>query len=473
MAENCCQCSPPGIPKQKIWRGKIVPVRHFTIVAISIRIVYNNHGDHDPNGLIYVLKENENAVIRAVAENPLTPVDLVQPLVIRANLGDYLIVDFENRLNRRASIHVQNVEYDVSNSDGAAVGFNPDTTTYTKQRYEWFADKEGIFMFHDMADPRSSEAATNVHGLFGALIVEPVGATWTDPMTGDELKSGCYADIHHPWQADFREYVTIFHDEPEIKDKAGNTPISPETGQPESTMPINYRAEPMRNRMPHCLDCAGEEVSLSSWVFGDPATPILRAYVGDPAKIRLIHGGVKETHVFHLHNHQWRLEPDDPKSTIIDSISFSPQQSFTIEPLFGAGSLNGTMGDVIWHCHLYPHFGEGMWGLWRILDRLEDGTRRLPDGIPIRELKPLPDRAPPPPPSPEQPGYPFSVAGEVEEKAPKPPLGIIGQEARQPTPLEEANFVEDALPGALYTNPFPTDAPLKVLEVSLNQISLV
>ncbi|MGN0333087.1 MAG: hypothetical protein ACI4D9_08730, partial [Lachnospiraceae bacterium] len=63
---------------------------------------------------------------------------------------------------------------------------------------------------------------------------------------------------------------------------------------------------------------------MSSWVYGDPAPPILRAYVGDPSKIRLIHGGVKETHVFHLHNHQWRLEENNPVSTILDSISISP-----------------------------------------------------------------------------------------------------------------------------------------------------
>ena len=53
----------------------------------------------------------------------------------------------------------------------------------------------------------------------------------------------------------------------------------------------------------------GEDISMSSWTYGDPAPPILRAYAGDPAKIRLIHGGIKETHVFHLHNHQWRLDP--------------------------------------------------------------------------------------------------------------------------------------------------------------------
>lgn len=78
---------------------------------------------------------------------------------------------------------------------------------------------------------------------------------------------------------------------------------------------------------------------MSSWPHGDPATPVLHAYRGDPAKIRLIHAGVKETHVFHLHVHQWRLDPEDPNSMLIDSISFGPQEVYTIEPLFGAGNL--------------------------------------------------------------------------------------------------------------------------------------
>ena len=56
---------------------------------------------------------------------------------------------------------------------------------------------------------------------------------------------------------------------------------------------------------------AGEEQHHSSWLFGEPETPVLRAYKGDPARIRLVHGGVKETHVFHLHVHQWRAVPQD------------------------------------------------------------------------------------------------------------------------------------------------------------------
>lgn len=164
----------------------------------------------------------------------------------------------------------------------------------------------------------------------------------------------------------------------------------------------------MRNRLPLTNDHAdsGEDISMSSWVYGDPAPPILRAYVGDPSKIRLIHGGVKETHVFHLHNHQWQLEAENPVSTILDSITLSPQECYTLDILHGAGSLTGTIGDVIFHCHLYPHFHEGMWTLWRIHDRLEDGSGRLPDGTEIPPLMPLKDRIPPLPKDKEHPGYP-------------------------------------------------------------------
>ncbi|WP_055669786.1 multicopper oxidase domain-containing protein [Desnuesiella massiliensis] len=462
------------------YKGRYLKVRRFNILAISTKIVYNKaisnetggkiHGDHDPNGLMYVLKENEDILRKEVEENPFTPVDIIQPLVIRANLGDLLIIDFENKLDRPASIHIQGIQYNVLNSDGASIGLNPNTTTREKIRYKWVADKEGVFFFHDMSDPRSSEESTNGHGLFGALIVEPVGATWTDPVTGKEIKSGLYADIHHPSLPDFREYVTIFHDEPEIKDVNGNPPVSHETGMPESTMAINYRAEPMRNRHPHGTGGVGEEISMSSWPFGDPDTPVLRAYKGDPSKIRVINAGIKETHVFHLHNHQWRLEPNDPKSTIIDSISFSPQQSFTIEPLFGAGSLNGCIGDVIWHCHLYPHFMEGMWGLWRILDRLEDGRQVLPDGSCVPALIPLPDRTPPLPPDDEHPGYPRFITGEFGKKAFKPPLGIV--DGREPTEIEQSNFVQDAKPGALYSNPCPADTVTKVFEVVAIQVPI-
>lgn len=438
--------------------------RYYEIEAIQIPIVYNKYGDHDPNGLLYVLKKDADRVRKAAWENfrltPPQPAEEVKPLVIRANVGDKIVVSFTHSLNRALSIHVQGLRYDVQTSDGASVGFNRDTTTTNGIVYTWYADREGVFSFQDMADPRSSEEGTNVHGLFGAVIVEKAESVWLDPQTGKVLESGLFADIYHPVHPAFREYAVFFHDELEIKDKDGNQPLDPHTGLPSSTTAISYRAEPMRNRPPLTEEHSdtGEDISMSSWVYGDPAPPILRAYVGDPSKIRLIHGGVKETHVFHLHNHQWRLEGDNPDSTIIDSISISPQECYTLDILHGAGSLNRTIGDVIFHCHLYPHFHEGMWTLWRIHDRLEDGSSTLPDGTPIPPLMPLKDRIAPRGKDEMHPGYPNFINGTFGEVPLQPPLGVLDSEENiiiEPTELERANFAEDFHPGALYCDTCP------------------
>lgn len=327
---------------------------------------------------------------------PQTCID-VQPLVIKANVGDKIIIHFYNSLNCPTSINVQGLDYDIQSSDGDNVGYNKDSTTQDFIIYEWFAKNEGVYLFHDMADPTGLETGTQVHGLFGTIIIEKARSSWYHLVSGKPIESGLFADIYHPKYPAFREYAVFFHDELEIKNKDNQPPVDPHTGLESGTTAISYRSEPMRKREPiihheneHLV--TGEDISMSSWVYGDPAPPILRAYVGDPSKIRLIHGGIKETHVFHLHNDQWRLETDSQKSTIIDSISISPQECFTLDILYGAGSYNKMIDDAIFHCHLYPHFHEGMWTLWRIFDRLQEGDDIYPDGTIIEALQPLKDR---------------------------------------------------------------------------------
>lgn len=192
-----------------------------------------------------------------------------------------------------------------------------------------------------------------------------------------------------------------------------------------------------------------------------------------------------------MHNHQWWLEPDDPKSTIIDSISISPQECFTLDILYGADSFNGMIGDAIFHCHLYSHFHEGMWTLWRVFYRLQDGKDTYPDGTPIEQLQPLRDRPLPPKKDKMHPGYPNFVAGEFGEEPLIPPLGLItkdGEIEREPTALEAANFVENFAPGALYTDTCPhckdenpagcsccpecTDENVKVFEIAAVQAKI-
>jgi hypothetical protein len=438
--------------------------RSYSIVALQTRIVINEFGDHDPNGQMYVLAENEQALRQQVAAKPFNTVDLAEPLVIRANVGDTINISFTNKLNVPAGINCQGVEYLPNTSDGAYFGKNNNSLAAPGQtvKYTWKAVQEGIFNFSDMGNAQAFENGSNTHGLFGALVVEKAGATWTNPNTGGVLNSGKFADIHHPNFPDYREYVILFQDEPELLDKDGMHPTEP-NGRMSHTFMVNYRSEPSRNRIKNLAPgTVGEESVLSSWPYGDPATPIPRAYLGDPSVFKIMHMGVKETHGFHLHAHQWRMEPNDPNSSIIDAISFGPQQSFILDILHGAGSLAGTIGDSIYHCHLYPHFDMGMWGLWRVHDVLEDGTRKYPDGRPIKKLVPLPDRAAPPKPTAEKPGYPFFIPGTFGTRAPKPPLSI--ENGRGPTPLEQS-ALPNLGPGTAFTNPIPPGAPVKFFDI--------
>ncbi|MDA8235636.1 MAG: multicopper oxidase domain-containing protein [Clostridia bacterium] len=430
---------------------------------------------------MYVLAENEQRVLDQVAANPLTPIALVEPLVIRANAGEVIQITFTNKLSFPAGIHCQGVEYNPNTSDGAFIGNNLYTLANPGEtaNYIWKPVQEGIFGFSDLGNPLAFECGSNIHGLFGALVVEAEGSTWTDSITGGPINSGKFADIHNPNFPSYREFVIIFQDEQPILDKNGNPPIEPLTGKPSHTFTISYRSEPSRNRLKFpCPNCVGEESALSSWPYGDPATPIPRAYKGDQAKFKILHAGVKETHGFHLHTHQWRIEPNDPNSSIIDAIAVGPQQSFILDILHGAGSLQGSIGDSIWHCHLYPHFDMGMWGLWRVIDKLEDGfyadgvtPRKYPDGTPIPSLRPLPGRPVPPKPTFQHPGYPLFIPGTFGRKAPKPPAPENGGAGRVPAQIELDNlpFIGE---GTAYVDPIPPGTPVRFYDIVAIEVPL-
>ena len=506
----------------------MMATRAYDVVAVQVPIAYNGYGDHDRNGMIYTLAEHEDE-LRALADSwpdpfpdPVheperlpKPHSLVRPLVLRARVGERLVVRFRNELRQRAGIHPQGVGYDVQQADGGAVGCNPDSSVRpgARRRYEWDCHTEGVFFFGDLADLRGGEDGSQAHGLFGALIVEPAGATWTDPVTAEPLSDGLYADVHVPDEPSFREYAVFMQDEtpndnpvdpphpthtcerprphthaPAAGGERLASDLSPHRpghgnghgegeGEPMSMMLMSYRTEPMgwralaferlvaEGKVDPVRDAiVGEEQHHSSWLFGDPATPILRAYAGDRARIRLLHAGVKETHVFHLHLHQWWAVPANERSPIIDSISITPQQAFTIEPLFGAGSRQRATGDIIWHCHLYPHFHAGMWGMWRVFDVAQDGTGCYPDGTPIVALQPLPGHDPPPAPTAQRPGFPAFIPGQFPQRSPRPPRTPLMPEGmgREPTELEAAAFVDDPQPGEAFTKvTLDPDAPVR------------
>jgi hypothetical protein len=396
------------------------PVRSYTVSAINVSMTLNRFGDRDPGAFMYALDEQIPA-IRAEEFAPLPNRvsiglrnDPIQPLVIRANLGDCLVVHFTNRLAtaERVSMHVDGLPYTAANG-GGAVGNNADSYAESGQSITYAMPipsdpaAERAYSLHDHGDSRERVN----HGLFGAVIAEPAGSQYLDARTGAPLTINSWEAVIAPPAASgpaFREFALLYHEIGNesftgILDADGHDlpQTSPLSGayRPGSRA-INYRSEPFHTR----FKVLGKDESLaySSYFYGDPATPTPYSYLGEPTKTRLVHAGTEVFHVHHLHGgaDRWRRNPkagppdfatgltkvpvQNAASIYLDSQSMGPGTSFNLEHQCGAGGCQQVAGDFLFHCHIQHHYLSGMWAFWRVFDTLQPN------------LAVLPDRAPPP-----------------------------------------------------------------------------
>ncbi|MGI8686809.1 MAG: multicopper oxidase domain-containing protein [Acidimicrobiales bacterium] len=411
------------------------PVRHYDAVAVAVDITVNRYLDHDPEGRMFVLEEELQRVRAEEAANDRSrssttepPAvssglqgDAIQPLTLRVRPGECLRVTLRNDLptDEAVSFHVHGASLRLDDG-GAAIATNPRATVRPGQtvRYEWMVkpgQAEGTHYFHSHGDTRLQTS----HGLFGAVVVEPAGSTWHDPRSGKELRSGWDAVIKAPGQPDFREYALYYH---EIGDEnyqlrnRGDNPIplvDPITGAYRPTgRALNYRSEPFSNRLALQVERApvgqntfDEAVAYSSYTFGDPATPLMRSYLGDPSRQRVIHGGSEVFHVHHLHGGatRWRRQPNvatppskqglDKTPPVLpgssertDSQSLGPGETFDVINECGSGGCQASAGDFLYHCHVAEHYFAGMWGVWRVYNTTQDGAASTDSLPPLVEL---------------------------------------------------------------------------------------
>ncbi|MGE3353269.1 MAG: copper oxidase [Planctomycetota bacterium] len=503
------------------------------VVAFDTPIVWNKFGSLDPHGMMYALRRDVVST-GPQPWPPVDPPQLVagrvrlrddlrpRPLVLRVNEGDCLQVTFTNLLDptqyfvdpndpgqstprtRSASFHVVGMSLLDIQSQAGNIGNNADALAQPGDTkvYTFIAENEGAHLAQSLGALAGGEGdgGSMSHGLFGAVVVEPAGSIWRHSVSGrplldddNSINSGtAYAIVHgfeeqmppaHFMSAGpFREFVVIFHDEahtehanPRLDDEFWLHSVRDAFG-------INYGISGIGQIVLDALcapDCRYEEAFLTSWANGDPAllphypddpSNVWHSYMGDRVKIRNIHAGPKETHVFHLHAHQWVYTPKDQNSTYLDSQAIGPAASFTYDIAYGgSGNRNYTVGDSIFHCHLYPHFAQGMWGLWRVHDVYEDGTRLLPDGTPIPRVAPIPGQPLPLLPTDALPGYPFFIPGAAGEfpvagfpgrfkpghRPPQPPLdlandaGLPRHVALRGQTTPGLDFVQEWVPGSM------------------------
>ncbi len=397
----------------------------FDVTALDVDIPVNRFGDHDPLGKMYALTSRLPAIAAEQASQQVTVGlrdDAIQPLVIRANEGDCIEIRYTNTASGGDfGLHIDGLEFGTDSS-GDAIGANApsgaapgSTTTY---RFAVPVDPtiDGGHYIH----PGPGYRAAVDHGLFGALIVEPLGSTyWNASTTGTPLTSGWEAVIKPagpgvtcvPWSKPatcaFREAALLHHeignDNESLKDKSGiDIPLQDATtgSYRPGGFALNYRSEPFRNRL--LAFPLEKSHAYSSYTFGEPATPIVRGYLADPTILRIMHVGAEKFHVFHLHGggDRWRfnpvtdttadysatgLEKDPPvvlsPSQRLDSQSLGPGESFNLEIEGGAGGVQQSSGDFLFHCHIAKHYTSGMWGIWRVYSTLQPDFVALADRV--------------------------------------------------------------------------------------------
>lgn len=388
------------------------PVKHFDISAIDIKTPLNRDGDNNPAGKLFIL---DSKIPAARAEEQSQQVsnglhdDPIQPLAIRANEGDCVTIHFTNSASGgNFGLHIDGL---ITNTAGDGIGNNGGSGVAegSSTDYTYFVPNnramEGAHYLRP--GPGFREAVGN--GLFGEFVVEPPGSTYFDSVDGSPLTSGFEAMIvPGDGQASFREYVLMFHtignDNEVLFDKNGaalpQVDDLTDTYRP-AAFAINDRSEPFRHRV--AINSKELADGYSSYPFGDPSTPNPRAYLADPTKFRLTNGGAEKFHAFHLHGGgiRWRQDPvSDPTwnyadtglqkdpvtletpSMRNDSQAIGPGESYNLEIEGGAGGVQQTVGDLLFHCHIVKHYVAGMWSFWSVFNTKQPDLATLPGRTP-------------------------------------------------------------------------------------------
>lgn len=266
-------------------------IKVFEIALIQAKVTYNRYGWHDPQGRFFILKEELerhgglDSYIRKLESGRIC----AEPLVIRANAGDCIEIRLTNLLPEYieespfqmrtltdiVGYHIHLVKFDTIVSDGAANGWNniAGARKYETLIERFFANTElHTVFFHDHLFANTHQQ----HGVFGALIIEEAGATFHNPRSGRLIQSGTKAVIKRKDGTSFREFALFVHDFAMLFDRNGNAlnpPEVPGSHDDPGVMGINYRSEPLRERLKKHHDPA---YVFSSLVHKDPALLFLK-----------------------------------------------------------------------------------------------------------------------------------------------------------------------------------------------------
>jgi hypothetical protein len=406
------------------------PRRNISVTAVTAaalpggKLVYNSRPGlggtlNDPTAIMFFRSSDIDAYGKVKAGVP------IEPLVVRARAGECINFSLVNKLpslvpdldgfntmtnllfhfnanqvrpSKHVGLHPQLLAYNVLNSDGKNVGFNPNQTVGPGgiARYTWYAGDVQINGFQRIATPIEF-GATNLissdpikhsnKGAIGSLIVEPQGSTWIE-----DTGSRAQATVTKSDGTSFREFVLQFQTDINMRFGDG-TPI-PNLGGPEGAedaedsaqKAINYRTEPLWKRMGYAPETKFEITNTFDFTNvltnaqvggGDPLTPVFTARAGQAVRFHVLNAnGHARNNVFNLHGHFWQEEPFTNNSKSIGNNPLSefkgaqygigPSSHYEVIPVNGAGGKARVLGDYLYRTQHSFVFDGGIWGIFRV-----------------------------------------------------------------------------------------------------------
>ena len=350
----------PEQPSQQVCPSS-APARGFEVSAVDVSLPMLGGGP----GKIFVLDQQRTSLLRGQIE--------AEPLVLRANVGDCISVRLTNLTgDGLVSFHADNLAYDPMDSMGIAAGFNPpqtaapgETRTYTFYAHPEIGETTALVRDwgNVLENPRL--------GLYGAIIIGPRGATYTDPETGEDISAGWRVDIHPPTGGSYRDFALFLQDEDEVI----GTHLMPYSEAVAGVSALNYRLAPLAPRL---LANPDPSLVFEPSIHGDPATPLLEAYAGDRVRLHVLVPYSEQAQVFSLDGHQWPLEPGLDGSNLLSSVQVGALEAITIVIDSGAGGRSTLPGDYLYGDHREPYREAGLWGFFRVYDPFQPGVPLMP-----------------------------------------------------------------------------------------------
>jgi hypothetical protein len=432
--------------------GKGHMLRCYSVVAAVASnllggktMLYNTQsGLTGPNALLFVHETDYQQLRSGKAVPGISPTtETAEPLVLRAAAGDCIKVTLTNKINAvgggfasgqlpvdglpstnpstqtrnlfvgsntsmNVGLHPQLVSYDAGRSDGNNVGLNAVQTAAPNQSvtYWWYAGSYDPQLGHVPvelgaanlmpADPLNHHP----YSLFGALIIEPEGATWThDP------NSYASATVTVGGRS-FREHVLMTQDDAVIQ--LGSTRKT--TGAVNlRTLPLvdSSSGSPVRTCLSGSTDFACVFSSQAQCLGTDctAQTPVYCTEKGQEARLRVLQaGGAVTGEVFELFGHTYAEQPYVTRaancaapvthtnvlaSQTIGVGNECPDGNLAAGPsvtewkgsrsghgpgnhydivVTSAGGINRVPGDYLYRTITTPRLTAGLWGIFRVTD---------------------------------------------------------------------------------------------------------